>query len=266
MTGMLIYPDFDPVAFALGPLKVRWYGLMYLLGFAAAWFLGARRTRQPWSPVTANQFTDLLFYAAIGVILGGRLGYSLFYQWDYYSQYPLEIFMIWRGGMSFHGGLLGVLAACWLYGRRVGRGFFEMTDFVAPLVPIGLALGRIGNFINGELWGRTSDLPWAMVFPHAGPFPRHPSQLYESALEGVLLFVVLWLYSERRRPTMAVSGLFLLGYGLARGFVEFFREPDEHLGFLFADWVTMGHLLTAPMILLGLLLLILAYRRKHAAA
>lgn len=262
---MLIYPEFDPVAFAVGPLQVRWYGLMYLLGFAAAWFLGVRRTHQSWAPVTANQFADLLFYAAVGVILGGRLGYSLFYQWDYYSQRPLEILMIWRGGMSFHGGLVGVLAACWIFGRRVGRGFFEITDFVAPLVPIGLALGRIGNFINGELWGRTSDVPWAMVFPHAGPFPRHPSQLYESALEGVALFVVLWLFSARPRPTMAVSGLFLLGYGLARGSVEFFREPDEHLGFLFADWVTMGHLLTAPMILCGVLLLILAYRRRAAA-
>lgn len=262
---MLIYPEFDPVAFAAGPLQVRWYGLMYLLGFAAAWFLGVRRTHQSWAPVTANQFADLLFYAAAGVILGGRLGYSLFYQWDYYSQRPLEILMIWRGGMSFHGGLVGVLAACWIFGRRVGRGFFEITDFVAPLVPIGLALGRIGNFINGELWGRASDLPWAMVFPHAGPFPRHPSQLYESALEGVALFVVLWLFSARPRPAMAVSGLFLLGYGLARGSVEFFREPDEHLGFLFADWVTMGHLLTAPMILCGVLLLILAYRRRAAA-
>lgn len=262
---MLIYPEFDPVAFAVGPLQVRWYGLMYLLGFAAAWFLGVRRTHQSWAPVTANQFADLLFYAAVGVILGGRLGYSLFYQWDYYSQRPLEILMIWRGGMSFHGGLVGVLAACWIFGRRVGTGFFEITDFVAPLVPIGLALGRIGNFINGELWGRASDLPWAMVFPHAGPFPRHPSQLYESALEGVALFVVLWLFSARPRPAMAVSGLFLLGYGLARGSVEFFREPDEHLGFLFADWVTMGHLLTAPMILCGVLLLILAYRRRAAA-
>jgi phosphatidylglycerol:prolipoprotein diacylglycerol transferase len=197
------------------------------------------------------------------VILGGRIGYTLFYGFDQLRADPAFVLRIWQGGMSFHGGLLGVLIAAWLFGRRHGHRFFAVTDFIAPLVPIGLGAGRLGNFINGELWGRVSDLPWAMVFPHAGPLPRHPSQLYEFALEGVVLFAVLWLYSARPRPCMAVSGLFLVGYGLARSAVEFAREPDPHLGFLAGDWLTMGMLLSLPMVLAGGVLLALAWRSQR---
>lgn len=263
---VLIHPQFDPVAIAIGPLQVRWYGLMYLAGFACAYLLGRSRCRAPGAPLSQAQFADLLFYAALGVILGGRLGYSLFYQFDYYLHHPLQVLMIWHGGMSFHGGLLGVLVAMALYGRRLGVGFFTLTDFIAPLVPPGLAFGRIGNFINGELWGRITDVPWGMVFPQAGPLARHPSQLYEAVLEGLLLFVLLWRFSASPRPPMAVSGLFLLGYGSARFVVEFFRQPDDYLGFIFAGWVTMGHLLSLPMILAGALLLWLAYRPGASAS
>jgi phosphatidylglycerol---prolipoprotein diacylglyceryl transferase len=264
---MLTYPEIDPVAISIGPLAIRWYGLMYLVGFAAGWWLGRRRAARPASGWSPEQVGDLVFYAALGVIIGGRLGYVLFYDFAGLAADPLLILKVWQGGMSFHGGLIGVLLAMWWYGRSLGKGFFEVTDFVAPLAPLGLAAGRIGNFINGELYGRITDAPWGMVFPNAGPLPRHPSQLYEAFLEGFVLFAILWIYSARPRPAMAVSGLFLAGYGVFRFLVEFVREPDAHLGYLAWGWLTMGQVLTLPMILGGAALLVLAYRgRLHAAA
>lgn len=258
----MMAPQIDPIAIQLGPLAIRWYGLMYLIGFAAAWWLGRRRARRDGSGWRAEQVDDLVFYAALGVILGGRVGYVLFYGFEQLLADPLYLLRIWQGGMSFHGGLLGVLVAAWLFGRKHGFGFFGTTDFVAPLVPLGLGAGRIGNFVNGELWGRVSDVPWAMVFAHAGPLPRHPSQLYEALLEGLVLFLLLWFYSARPRPRMAVSGLFLVGYGAARTAVEFAREPDAHLGFLAGGWLTMGMLLSVPMVIAGAVLMGLAYRRQ----
>jgi phosphatidylglycerol---prolipoprotein diacylglyceryl transferase len=264
---MLTYPEIDPVAISIGPLAIRWYGLMYLVGFAAGWWLGRRRAARPASGWSPEQVGDLVFYAALGVIIGGRLGYVLFYDFAGLAADPLLILKVWQGGMSFHGGLIGVLLAMWWYGRSLGKGFFEVTDFVAPLAPLGLAAGRIGNFINGELYGRITDAPWGMVFPNAGPLPRHPSQLYEAFLEGFVLFAILWIYSARPRPAMAVSGLFLAGYGVFRFLVEFVREPDAHLGYLAWGWLTMGQVLTLPMILGGAALLVLAYRgRLYAAA
>jgi len=257
---MLNHPTIDPVAIHLGPLQIHWYGIMYLIGFVAAWWLGVRRAghNPTWN---AEQIGDLIFYGALGVIIGGRLGYILFYDLAAYIASPLNILKVWQGGMSFHGGLLGVITAMWLYGHRIGKGFFEVTDFIAPLVPIGLGAGRIGNFINGELWGRATDLPWAMVFsdPRAGGLARHPSQLYEALLEGLVLFIILWIFSRKSRPLMAVSGMFLVFYGLFRFLVEFARMPDAHLGLIAFDWLSMGQILSMPMILLGLLLLGLAY-------
>ncbi len=255
---MLAYPQFDPVAFSIGPLAVRWYGLTYMLGFLSAWFLGrarASRRRELGGPFGVKECEDVLIWGFLGVILGARLGYVLFYNPLYYLNHPLEIFSIWQGGMSFHGGLLGVVLFQWLAGRHYGSGFFSTMDFMAPLVPPGLFFGRLGNFINGELWGRVTDLPWGMVFPGAGPLPRHPSQLYEAALEGLALFAVLWIFSSRPRPAKAVSGLFALGYGVFRFAVEFAREPDGHIGYLAGNFLTMGMLLCLPMIALGLFLL-----------
>lgn len=255
------YPQIDPVALSLGPLAIHWYGLMYLLGFAFVWLLGRYRAqRVGWQ---TNQLEDLLFYGAIGVILGGRLGYAFFYDLPANLDNPFNLLKIWQGGMSFHGGLLGVLAAFWYFGRKTGKSFFEISDFIAPMVPIGLMLGRIGNFINGELWGRVSDVPWAMVFPGAGSLPRHPSQLYQAALEGLLLFLILWFFSAKPRPRAAVSGLFLLGYGVFRFIVEFVRIPDPQYGYLAFDWLTMGQVLCLPMIIGGLMMMIWAYKRER---
>jgi phosphatidylglycerol:prolipoprotein diacylglycerol transferase len=260
---MLKYPNIDPIAIKLGPLKVHWYGLMYLLGFAAAWFLGKSRAKKEWTPVnTDEQVSDLIFYCALGVILGGRVGYVLFYNFDKFLENPLWLFKVWDGGMSFHGGLIGVILAMLYFSKKIGCTFFQLADFVAPLVPIGLGAGRIGNFINGELWGKVTNVPWAMVFPGSGDgLPRHPSQLYQFALEGVALFCILWWFSSKPRPRMAVSALFLLCYGCFRFFVEFFRQPDVQLGYLDWGWLTMGQLLSAPMILIGALALVWAYKQ-----
>jgi len=251
---MLVHPQIDPVAIALGPLAIRWYGLMYLAGFAAGWWLGLRRIDKAAAghpaPVTRAQFDDLLFFIVLGVILGGRLGYVLFYKPAYYASHPLEIFAIWQGGMSFHGGFLGVLVAMWLLARRHRIDWWRLMDFIAPLVPLGLAAGRMGNFINGELYGRVTDLPWGMVFRGAGDAPRHPSQLYQFALEGVALFALLWWFSSKPRPRAQVSALFLLGYGVFRFVAEFAREPDAFLGIL-ALGMTMGQWLSLPMIIAG---------------
>jgi phosphatidylglycerol:prolipoprotein diacylglycerol transferase len=256
--------DFDPVIVTLGPFKLHWYGLMYLFAFGAAYLLGMQRAKQAHSPLTPEQVSDLVFYAVLGAVLGGRIGYILFYNFHAYLANPLAIFKIWEGGMSFHGGLLGVCLVFWLYGRRLKQGFFTIADFAAPLVPLGLGFGRIGNFINGELWGSPTQLPWGMVFPTGGAMTRHPSQLYEALLEGVLLFIILWLYSKQPRPTMRVSGLFLIFYGSFRFLIEFVRLPDAHIGYLAGDWLTMGHLLSTPMILFGLFLW--AWSGKKAVA
>jgi len=260
---MLTYPEIDPVAVSLGPLKVHWYGLMYLIGFAAAWWLGTHRAKRPDTPFTPEQISDLIFYGALGVIAGGRLGYMLFYDFGTIVENPVRIFYVWQGGMSFHGGLIGVLIAMIFCARKFKLTFFQITDFLAPLVPIGLGMGRIGNFINGELWGRTTDVPWGMVFPGAGELPRHPSQLYQASLEGLALFLILWFYSRKPRPTMAVSGLFLICYGLFRITAEFFRQPDAQIGYLAFDWLTEGQLLSLPMVIGGIVLILLAYKR-HA--
>jgi len=272
---MLVHPQFNPVALQLGPFNlggmelgpfaIRWYGLMYLLAFILVIVLGRKRARANmltgWRP---SDIDDMLFYGVLGVILGGRLGYVFFYKPVYYLAHPLEIFAVWQGGMSFHGGFLGVLIALWFYARRRRKPWLDVTDFVAPLVPLGLAAGRLGNFINGELVGRVTDVPWAMVFPQVDNLPRHPSQLYQLGLEGLLLFVILWTYGARRRPMGAVSGLFLLGYGVLRFVAEFAREPDNFLGYL-ALGLTMGQWLSLPMIVAGLAMMVWAYRRAGKA-
>ena len=291
---MFVHPQFDPVAIQLGPLAVRWYGLMYLLAFIQIVILGKFRARQNlltgWHP---RDVDDMLFYGVFGTILGGRLGYVLFYKPFYYFAHPAEMLAIWQGGMSFHGGFLGVLIALWLYARNRNKRWLEVTDFVAPLVPLGLAFGRLGNFINGELWGRVTSAtaPWAVYFPQAaaedkawitafpqeaaarglaaiyervGMLPRHPSQLYESALEGLVLFALIWLYARHRRPLGAVSGLFLIGYGSFRFLVEYAREPDSFLGVL-ALGMSMGQWLSLPMIVIGVLMMLWAYWRAGKA-
>jgi len=274
------FVDLNPIAISLGPVQVRWYGIMYVIGIAVAWWLGNRRRAAGRLPVSADEFSDLTFYGALGVILGGRIGYMVFYDTAELIHHPLSLFRVWEGGMSFHGGLLGVLLAVLWWARRNKLNFFDAVDFVAPLVPIGLGLGRLGNFIGGELWGRHTDLPWGMIFPRslealgktteelyqmylAGDLDRaarHPSQLYEFCLEGVVLFTVLWIYSRKPRPRYAVSGLFALLYGLFRFAVEFVREPDVQLGFIAFDWLTMGQILSLPLILVGIFLLWLSRR------
>ena len=252
---MLVHPEIDPVALQLGPLAIRWYGLMYVFAFLGGWGLGRWRAKQPNSGWTGEQVDDLVFYCGLGVVLGGRIGYVLFYNFNAFLANPLYLFRVWEGGMSFHGGLLGVLIAMLWYGRSIDKRFFAVTDFLAPLVPPGLLFGRLGKFIYCVLWGRASDLPWAMLFRGAGELPRHPSQLYQASLEGLVLFIWLWWYSAKPRPRCAVSGMFLLGYGIFRCIGEYFREPDAHIGYLYGGWLTMGIVLSLPMVAFGLILL-----------
>ncbi len=278
---MIAYPEIDPVVIALGPVKIHWYGMMYLIAFASVWWLGKRRASQPHSIMRPDQIDDLVFYGALGAVLGGRIGSVFFYNIDSFINDPLYLLKIWQGGMSFHGGFMGVLIAMEWYRRKIGCSFFQLTDFIAPLIPLGLAAGRLGNFINAELWGAPGTVPWAMKlsceqFPpdryvdFAGPLcfsPRHPSQLYEMIFEGLLLFILLWLISAKPRPVMTVSGYFLMLYGVARTGVEFIRLPDAHIGYLLnTDWLTKGLVLSVPMIIFGIGFIIFAHRKNRDAA
>ncbi len=278
---MIAYPEIDPVVVALGPVKIHWYGMMYLVAFASVWWLGKRRASQPHSIMRPDQIDDLVFYGALGAVLGGRIGSVFFYNLDSFISDPLYLLKIWQGGMSFHGGFMGVLVAMEWYRRKIGCSFFQLTDFIAPLIPLGLAAGRLGNFINAELWGAPGTVPWAMKlsceqFPpdryvdFAGPLcfsPRHPSQLYEMIFEGLLLFILLWLISAKPRPVMTVSGYFLMLYGVARTGVEFIRLPDAHIGYLLnTDWLTKGIVLSVPMIIFGIGFIIFAHRKNRDAA
>lgn len=259
---MLTYPDIKTVVFQIGPFKIYWYGIMYLLGFTLAWLLAKLRAKKyNWSNIALS---DLIFYSAVGAILGGRLGYVLLYQFAYWLQNPLFIFKIWLGGMSFHGGLVGAILGLWLFAHKMHLPFLVVTDFTAPLAPPGIALGRIGNFINSELWGRITTVPWGMVFPNGGPLPRHPSQLYEALTEGLLLFFILWFYSTKLRMQGQVTAMFLLLYGCARFGCEFFREADSQIGYIELDWLSLslGQLLSLPMIIIGIGML--AYLRKKS--
>ncbi|MGV3652806.1 MAG: prolipoprotein diacylglyceryl transferase [Noviherbaspirillum sp.] len=266
---MLIHPMPDPIAFSIGPLAVRWYGLMYLLAFAQFLALGRVRVGQPHIAAAGwkkEDLDDMLFYGVLGVVLGGRLGEVLFYHPAYYFSHPLEIIAVWKGGMSFHGGFLGVMLAMWVWGRKRGRSLMEVLDFIAPMVPLGYAAGRIGNFINAELPGRVADpsLPWAMIWPNVDNLPRHPSPIYQAAIDGVLLFFIVWLFARKPRPTMAVSGVFALGYGCARFFTEYFRTPDYEVS-LAGVTLSAGQMLSLPMVVLGIALLWLAYRHAGQA-
>lgn len=258
---MLTYPNPDPVAIHLGPVNIYWYGLMYATAFMGAWWLGVRRANRRGSPLNPAQVGDLVTWAGVGVIAGGRLGYMIIYQWPLLLHDPLSLLKVWEGGMSFHGGLLGVLAALWLYGRRLGLSCLAVTDFVAPLVPLGLGAGRFGNFINGELWGKPTDLPWGMIGTGLGSRPHHPSMLYELLLEGLVLFLVMLWFTRRPRGRGAASGLFLTGYAAFRILVEFVRLPDPQIGYLAFGWLTMGQVLSLPMLLGGLVLLV--YPTRH---
>lgn len=265
---MLNHPQFDPIAIQIGPLAIHWYGLMYLIGFALVWFLGNYRIKQGKAPIDKKGLEDLIFYCVLGVVVGGRLGYALFYQPDHYLQpkYWLHILYVWEGGMAFHGGLIGVLAVLAWFSHSRKIHFFALGDFLAPLIPLGLAAGRLGNFINGELWGRATDLSWGMVFPQAmDGIARHPSQLYQMGLEGIALFAILWWFSAKPRPLGQVSGLFLMGYGLFRFVVEFTREPDAFLGLVWAQ-LSMGQLLSIPMMLLGLIIFYRADRWRRLSS
>lgn len=260
---MWSYPEIDPVALSLGPLQIHWYGLMYLAGFAFFYFVGMYRAKsnKDWN---ADMVSDFLFYGALGVIIGGRVGYILFYEFASYSENPLNILKVWEGGMSFHGGIIGVAVAMWLFARKQKMSVWTVADFVAPLVPAGLFFGRMGNFINGELWGRVTESSWGMKAfdPRIGEMVnRYPTQLLEALLEGLVLLIILWVYSAKPRPAGAVAGLFIALYGLFRFFVEFYRAPDAHIGYLMGDWLTMGHILSTPMILIGLGIVVWAYRQ-----
>ena len=262
----LQFPVIDPIIFSIGPVSLRWYGTMYLIGFLAAMFMANKAADRSNGSWTRDQVSDLLFYGFLGVILGGRVGYVLFYQFEYFLSDPLYLLEIWQGGMSFHGGLLGVILAVFIFARKTNKSFLVVGDFVVPLVPIGLGMGRLGNFINSELWGRQTDVPWAMVFP-TDPLqvPRHPSQLYEFALEGVVLFAILYIISRKTRSLGLASGVFLIGYGIFRSFIEFFREPDAHLG-LYLSFISKGQILSIPMILAGMLIIYLGYLSQQKSA
>jgi len=262
----LQFPIIDPIIFSIGPVALRWYGMMYLIGFLAAMFIANKAADNSKGVWTRDQVSDLLFYSFLGVILGGRVGYVLFYQFDYFLADPLYLFQIWQGGMSFHGGLIGVIAAIFIFARKSNKSFLSVGDFVAPLVPIGLGTGRLGNFINAELWGRQTDVPWAMVFPTDSlQVPRHPSQLYEFFLEGVVLFAILYVITRKPRSLGLASGAFLIGYGIFRTIVEFFREPDAHLG-LYFSFISKGQILSLPMILVGMLVIYLGYLSQEKSA
>lgn len=259
-------PQFDPIAFSIGPVAVHWYGIMYLLGFAAFWILGHKRAKDAWRGMSAQDLEDLLFFGVLGVILGGRLGFCLFYQPEWYLSHPLDVFKVWQGGMSAHGGIIGCIIAIAAFARMRKKTFFTVADFVAPLVAPGLMFGRFGNFINGELWGRAAspDLPWAMVFVNSGTtIARHPSQLYEALLEGLILFAVVWIYSAKPRKAGTVGALFCMGYGLVRFIVEYFREPDSYLG-LGLLGLSRGQWLSLPVFALGLIVWIWAQRKPQA--
>ena len=256
---MLNYPEIDPVIFSIGFLKIRWYGLMYLIGFVIAIMLAKIRIKKSWSPIKSSEVDDLIFYCMLGVILGGRLGYVIFYGWHQLISDPLYIFRIMEGGMSFHGGLIGVIAALWLYGRKIDKDMITMMDFVAPIVPLGLGFGRIGNFINGELWGKPTNVVWSFK---VNGVSLHATQLYEAFLEGLVLFIILWIFTDKERPKMQSSAVFLIGYGVFRFFIEFYRVPDAHLNYLAFGWVTMGQILTAPMIIIGMTMFILANNKE----
>lgn len=258
---MFVHPQFDPIAIHLGSFGIHWYGLMYLTGFLAFLALGKWQIKhRSWHNWNLSMLDDALFFGALGVIIGGRLGYVLFYQLDYFIQHPTEIFAVWQGGMSFHGGFLGVLVAMWLFSRKYQISWLKIMDFVAPLVPIGLGAGRMGNFINGELWGRVTDADYGMVFPRVDNLLRHPSQLYEFALEGVLLFIILWVYASKPRATGTISALFLIGYGSFRFLAEFTREPDDYLGLLSMGF-SMGQWLSLPMIVIGVVMMFICSKR-----
>ncbi|MFP9228207.1 prolipoprotein diacylglyceryl transferase [Pectobacterium cacticida] len=282
-TSYLAFPQFDPVIFSIGPLALHWYGLMYLVGFVFAMWLAVRRANKPGSGWSRDEVENLLYMGFLGVFVGGRLGYVLFYAFPSFLENPLYLFKVWDGGMSFHGGLIGVICVMLWFAHRTRRHFFQVADFIAPLIPFGLGAGRLGNFINGELWGRvTTDTPWAMLFPGSrgedivlaaanpqwqaifnqyGMLPRHPSQLYQMMLEGVTLFIILNLFIRRSRPMGSVSGLFLIGYGIFRIISEFFRQPDAQLG-LFGGLFSMGQILSLPMVIAGILMMVWAYRRR----
>ena len=260
---MMTLPDFDPIAIEIGPLAVHWYGMAYLVGILSAIILGRVRARQPHSPIPRPVVLDLVLYCAFGAIIGGRLGYALFYHFLEYATNPLAILKVWEGGMSFHGGLIGAILGVWMFGKRFTIPLLKLTDFLSPFCAVGFFFGRMANFINQELWGRPTEVSWAVIFP-ADPLGlgRHPSQLYEAALEGLVLFIILWLYSAKARPTGAVSSLFLIGYGTFRIIVEFFREPDAVPGFVISDWGTMGQVLSVPVLVGGLILFMLANKNK----
>ena len=259
---MLVHPQFDPVAISLGPVSVHWYGLMYLLGFLMFFALGRYRIKQgPKTVITTELLDDILFYGMLGVIIGGRLGHVLFYQFGHFLDNPLYAFAIWEGGMSFHGGFLGVIVAMIILARKHGVHWLNITDFGVPLVPLGLGAGRIGNFINGELWGRPTDVSWGMIFPYVDDLPRHPSQLYQFFLEGIVLFLLVWIYSAKPRPMGAVTGMFMIGYGVVRSIAEFFREPTEGFMGLLTFGISMGQWLSIPMILAGFALIVWSGRQ-----
>jgi len=272
---MLRYPQIDPVAIGfssfelfgktIGPINIHWYGLMFLFGFAAAWAIGTYRTRHTHAPVNKHQMEDLVFYGAIGVVVGARIGYIFFYSFDQFLSDPIILFKVWEGGMSFHGGLIAVIIAMKMYANKINRSFVDVMDFTAPLVPLGLGFGRLGNFIGGELWGRETEVAWGMIFPKdAEQLVRHPSQLYQAFFEGLVLFIILFWFSRKPRPRYAVCSLFLICYGVFRFGVEFVRQPDGHIGYMFG-WMTRGQMLTIPMVVIGGVIFYYAYHSTNAS-